>query len=167
MSNSVDVAIVGAGHGGAQAAIMLRQQKFEGTIALIGDEPDFPYERPPLSKEYFAGDKPFERIMIRPEKFWAERDVQMMLGRHVSAIDSEAHQLSFSDGETLYGFRHASSGPAPTLYVSEALDHGGRAVASEPLCGMAQRWTSVPQNTLCKVTAGGVEMVSLEEVRAA
>ena len=73
----------------------------------------------------------------------------------------------FSDGETLYGFRHASSGPAPTLYVSEVLDHGGRAVASEPLCGMAQRWTSVPQDTLCKVTARGFEMVPLESVLAA
>ena len=101
MSNRADIAIVGAGHGGAQAAIMLRQQKFEGSIALIGDEPEFPYERPPLSKEYFAGEKPFERIMIRPEKFWAERDVAMMLGRHVDAIDPEAHRLTFADGETL------------------------------------------------------------------
>ena len=42
-----DVVIVGAGHGGAQAAIMLRQKKFAGTIAVIGDEPEFPYERPP------------------------------------------------------------------------------------------------------------------------
>ncbi|WP_333711964.1 class II glutamine amidotransferase [Yoonia sp.] len=68
---------------------------------------------------------------------------------------------AFSDGETLYGFRHASSGSAPTLYVSAVLDHGGRSVASEPLCGMAQRWTAVPQDTLCKVTAQGVEMVPL------
>ena len=67
-----DVVIVGAGHGGAQAAIALRQQKFGGTIALIGDEPDYPYERPPLSKDYLAGEKPFERIMIRPPAFWAD-----------------------------------------------------------------------------------------------
>jgi NADPH-dependent 2,4-dienoyl-CoA reductase/sulfur reductase-like enzyme len=44
-----DVLIVGAGHGGAQAAIALRQRKFEGTIALLGDEPELPYERPQLS----------------------------------------------------------------------------------------------------------------------
>ncbi|QLC22479.1 FAD-dependent oxidoreductase [Parasphingopyxis sp. CP4] len=116
MINAVDIAIVGAGHGGAQVAIMLRQQKFEGTIALIGDEPEFPYERPPLSKEYFAGDKPFERIMIRPEKFWAERDVKMMLGRHVSAIDADAHQLRFSDGETLgYGSLIWAGGGTPRM----------------------------------------------------
>ena len=67
-----DIVIVGAGHGGAQAAIMLRQLKFEGSIAIVGEEPEIPYERPPLSKEYFAGEKPFERILIRPAKFWAD-----------------------------------------------------------------------------------------------
>ncbi len=65
-----DVLIVGAGHGGAQAAIALRQNKFAGSIAMIGDEPELPYERPPLSKEYLAGDKAFERILIRPAAFW-------------------------------------------------------------------------------------------------
>ena len=61
-----DVLIVGAGHGGAQAAIALRQQKFEGSIAIVGDEPELPYERPPLSKDYLAGAKEFERLLIRP-----------------------------------------------------------------------------------------------------
>ena len=49
-----DVVIVGAGHGGAQCAIALRQAGFEGSVAVIGREPEYPYERPPLSKEYFA-----------------------------------------------------------------------------------------------------------------
>ena len=61
-----DVLIVGAGHAGAQAAIVLRQLKFEGSVGMIGDEPEPPYERPPLSKEYMAGEKTFDRIMIRP-----------------------------------------------------------------------------------------------------
>ncbi|WP_299323808.1 FAD-dependent oxidoreductase [Parasphingopyxis sp.] len=126
MSNRADIAIVGAGHGGAQAAIMLRQQKFEGSIALIGDEPEFPYERPPLSKEYFAGDKPFERIMIRPEKFWAERDVTMMLGRHVDAIDPEAHALTFADGETLeYGTLIWAAGGTPRMLTCPGHDLEG------------------------------------------
>ena len=61
-----DVVIVGAGHGGAQAAIALRQNGFAGSIRVIGREPELPYERPPLSKEYLARDKSFERITIRP-----------------------------------------------------------------------------------------------------
>ena len=51
-----DVLIIGAGHGGAQAAIALRQRGFEGPIGLVGAEPDLPYERPPLSKDYLAGE---------------------------------------------------------------------------------------------------------------
>jgi len=64
MSERYDVLIVGAGHGGAQAALALRQHKYAGSVALLGDEPDPPYERPPLSKEYFSGEKSFERILI-------------------------------------------------------------------------------------------------------
>ena len=99
-----DVVIVGGGHGGAQAAISLRQEKFEGTIAIIGDEPELPYERPPLSKEYFSGDKSFDRILIRPEKFWEERQVAMLLGQRVTAVDPAGHQVTLADGTKIgYG----------------------------------------------------------------
>ena len=109
-----DVVIVGAGHGGAQAAIALRQAKFEGSIAIIGDEPELPYERPPLSKEYFSGEKTFERIMIRPAAFWEERKVEMLLGRRVVSVDGPAHQLVTSDGETIgYGHLIWAAGGAP------------------------------------------------------
>src|SRR3954466_13431262 len=95
---SYDVLIVGAGHGGAQAAIALRQGKFEGTIAVIGDEPELPYERPPLSKEYLAGDKSFDRILIRQPAFWEERQVTMLPGRRVVAVDPAAHHVTTADG---------------------------------------------------------------------
>ena len=96
-----DVLIVGGGHAGAQAAIALRQRKFAGTIAIVGDEPDPPYERPPLSKEYLSGEKPFERILIRPPAFWAERAVDLLLGRRVVAVDATAHSVTLADGSTL------------------------------------------------------------------
>ena len=96
-----DVVIVGAGHAGAQAAIALRQLKFGGSIAVIGDESDYPYERPPLSKEYLAGDKPFERLMIRPAAFWDEREVMMHLGRRVAAVDPSARTVTTEDGATI------------------------------------------------------------------
>jgi NADPH-dependent 2,4-dienoyl-CoA reductase/sulfur reductase-like enzyme len=93
-----DVVIVGTGHGGAQAAIALRQHGHEGSILMIGRDDAPPYERPPLSKEYLAGDKGFERIMIRPEKFWAEKDITLRLGAAVTAMDAAAHRLTLSDG---------------------------------------------------------------------
>jgi 3-phenylpropionate/trans-cinnamate dioxygenase ferredoxin reductase subunit len=99
-----DILIVGAGHGGAQAAIALRQQGFGGSIALLGAEPELPYERPPLSKDYLAGEKAFERILIRPAAFWAEREVAMLPGRTVTRVDAAARRVSCADGES-FGYR--------------------------------------------------------------
>lgn len=96
-----NVLIVGAGHGGAQTAIALRQHGFEGTVALLGDEPDLPYERPPLSKEYLAGEKPFERLLIRPAAFWSERRVDLLPGRKVVAVQPAARRVRASDGEEI------------------------------------------------------------------
>ncbi|HZG09590.1 MAG TPA: FAD-dependent oxidoreductase [Allosphingosinicella sp.] len=96
-----DIAIVGTGHAGAQAAIQLRQLGFAGSIGLIGAEPELPYERPPLSKEYLAGDRPFERMLIRPAAFWAERAVALLPGRRIVAVDAEAKRLHDDAGESL------------------------------------------------------------------
>jgi 3-phenylpropionate/trans-cinnamate dioxygenase ferredoxin reductase subunit len=99
-----DCLIVGAGHGGAQAAIALRGAGFAGTIGLLGREPELPYERPPLSKEYFAGDKPFERILLRPADYWATKDVTMLLGKTVTSLDAQAQTVTCGTGETIgYG----------------------------------------------------------------
>lgn len=99
-----EVLIAGAGHGGAQAAIMLRQRKFAGTIAMLGEEREIPYERPPLSKDYLSGEKTFERILIRPAAFWHERDIAMLTARRVVAVDPVAHTVMTEAGETI-GYR--------------------------------------------------------------
>lgn len=104
MAEWYDVLIVGGGHAGAQAAIALRQQKFAGSIAIVGEEAELPYERPPLSKEYLGGDKPFERILIRPAAFWQDRDVALLLGRRVVRVDAAAHCVTTHDGATV-GYR--------------------------------------------------------------
>ncbi|KTE16425.1 hypothetical protein ATE76_01775 [Sphingopyxis sp. H093] len=93
--------IVGAGHGGAQVAVMLRTQKFEGSIAIVGEEPELPYERPPLSKKYFAGEKEFERIQLRPAKYWDEREVTMLLGERVVSVDPVGHIVTTDDGKAI------------------------------------------------------------------
>ncbi len=99
-----DVVIVGAGHGGAQCAIALRQNGFEGTIKMIGREPEPPYERPPLSKEYFAREKTFDRLYIRPPEFWPEKGVELHLGTEVMAVDADGRQLTLSNGSSVeYG----------------------------------------------------------------
>lgn len=118
-----DIVIVGAGHAGAQAAIALRQRKFDGTIALIGDEPELPYERPPLSKEYLAQDKPFERILLRPAAFWDEKQVAMIPGTRIVSVDPAAHQVTSQDGETIgYGTLIWATGGAPRRLVCAGHD---------------------------------------------
>jgi len=71
---------------------------------MLGRDSEPPYERPPLSKEYLSGDKPFERIMIRPEKFWADKDVTLRLGAAVSEVDWMAHEVVLTSGERI-GYR--------------------------------------------------------------
>ena len=111
-----DVVIVGGGHGGAQAAVALRTQKFAGTIAIVGDEPELPYERPPLSKEYFAGEKEFERIQLRPAKYWDEREVRLLLGTRVVGVDPAARTVVTDGGETIgYGKLVWATGGSPRM----------------------------------------------------
>jgi 3-phenylpropionate/trans-cinnamate dioxygenase ferredoxin reductase component len=100
-----EVIIVGAGHGGAQAAVVLRQQGFEGSILMIGRESEPPYERPPLSKDYLAKDKPFERLYIRPPHFWVEKGIELRLSTEVISVDPAAHTVTLSDGSTI-GYDH-------------------------------------------------------------
>jgi 3-phenylpropionate/trans-cinnamate dioxygenase ferredoxin reductase component len=121
-----DVLIVGAGHGGAQAGIALRQLHFTGSIALVGKEPELPYERPPLSKEYLAGDKAFERLLIRPAAFWAERDVTLRLGCAAAAVDPGARRVTFADGETAaYGKLVWAAGGEPRRLACTGGDLAG------------------------------------------
>lgn len=99
-----DVVIVGAGQGGAYAAIQLRQLGFEGTIALVGRESEPPYERPPLSKEYMLGDKTWERLLIRPADFWEGKGIDLVLNAEVTSVDPAAKTVTLQDGRTIgYG----------------------------------------------------------------
>lgn len=102
--DSADIVIVGSGHGAAQAAIALRQQGHDRAIVMISRDRTPPYERPPLSKEYLAGEKPLERIMIRKPEFWSERGIELELGANVSEVDPQAHEVMLGDGRRI-GYR--------------------------------------------------------------
>ncbi|WP_068083990.1 NAD(P)/FAD-dependent oxidoreductase [Novosphingobium rosa] len=95
------VLIVGAGHAGAQVAVALRQRGFEGTIAIVGDEPEPPYERPPLSKDYLSGDKSFERILIRPVEFWSQKKIDLVLGVKVVRVNPKESTVVLDNGKAL------------------------------------------------------------------
>ncbi len=81
------VVIVGAGQAGAQAAASLRAEGYGGPIALIGEEPHLPYQRPPLSKKFLAGELDAERLLIKPAEFYAQAAVDVRLETCATAID--------------------------------------------------------------------------------
>ncbi|HEX8307168.1 MAG TPA: FAD-dependent oxidoreductase [Allosphingosinicella sp.] len=121
-----DIVIVGAGHAGAQAAVQLRQLGFQGSMALVGAEAEPPYERPPLSKEYLAGEKEFERMLARPQAFWTERGIELILGTTVTAVDPEAKILtSLGGGRLGYGTLIWATGGDPRRLGCEGGDLAG------------------------------------------
>ncbi|WP_339703757.1 FAD-dependent oxidoreductase [uncultured Sphingosinicella sp.] len=109
-----DVVIVGGGHGGAAAASSLRLRKFDGTIAIAGDERELPYDRPPLSKEYLLGEKSWDRLPFKTAEKWQEADVTLLQGHRVVSVDADAHVLTTADGRTIsYGTLIWSAGGTP------------------------------------------------------
>ena len=95
------IVIAGAGHAAGQAAVSLRQGGFPGRIIMIGEEPYLPYQRPPLSKKFLAGELEIQRLHIRQERFYAEHDVDVRLATRVEEIERAQQSVLLSDGSRL------------------------------------------------------------------
>ena len=121
-----DVLIIGAGHGGAQTAIALRNEGFVGSIGIIGDEPELPYERPPLSKDYLSGDKPFERIQMRPAGYWQDKQLELLLGQRVKRVVADEGAVILADGTAIgYGQLVWAAGGDPRKLSCPGYDLAG------------------------------------------
>jgi 3-phenylpropionate/trans-cinnamate dioxygenase ferredoxin reductase subunit len=93
--------IVGGGLAGAKAAETLREEGFDGGVVLLSDEPEPPYERPPLSKGYLLGDDERDKAFVHPEPWYGEHDIELRLGTRVTALDPAAHEVELDGGERL------------------------------------------------------------------
>jgi len=93
--------IVGASHAGVSLALQLRREGWEGPIQLVGAEKELPYHRPPLSKELLSGQKELDAIRLRPEKIYADNDIELLLGTTALKIDKEQRSLQLHDGRVL------------------------------------------------------------------
>jgi 3-phenylpropionate/trans-cinnamate dioxygenase ferredoxin reductase subunit len=100
MSQAQTHLIVGAGHAGAKAAEALREEGFDGRIVLIGLEPEQPYERPPLSKDYLRGESPREKTRVHPAGFYRDGEIELRTESTVERIDTDAREV-VADGERI------------------------------------------------------------------
>jgi 3-phenylpropionate/trans-cinnamate dioxygenase ferredoxin reductase subunit len=98
---SGDVVVVGASLAGATAAMTLRELGHDGRIVLVGDEPELPYERPPLSKEYLLGTRQPEQLLLRRPTDYDELGIELRLGVAARGLDAPARQVVLADGQHL------------------------------------------------------------------
>ena len=89
--------IVGAALAGAKAAETLREEGFDGRVVLVGNEPERPYERPPLSKDYLRGESEREAAYVHPVAFYEEKDVELRTETTVTAVDVAAREVVIGD----------------------------------------------------------------------
>lgn len=107
------IIIIGAGHAAGQAAASLRQEKYEGPITIIGDERHIPYQRPPLSKQYLSGEQGIERVYLRPEKFYSDKNVEVRTNTRVTNIDPAAQEVHIGDEVLHYDELILATGSRP------------------------------------------------------
>jgi 3-phenylpropionate/trans-cinnamate dioxygenase ferredoxin reductase subunit len=99
------VVIVGAGHAGVQVAASLREEGFEGAIALLSAEPHLPYQRPPLSKAFLKGAMEADGLPLRAAQFYQDKGVDLLLGEEAAGIARSAQQVELASGRRL-DYRH-------------------------------------------------------------
>jgi len=101
MTSDRTFVIVGAALAGAKAAETLRAEGFDGRVVLIGAEPERPYERPPLSKDYLRGESGRDKVYVHEEDFYASQEIELLVGRTVTRLDTPARRVTLDDGQAL------------------------------------------------------------------
>jgi len=123
---SEKIVIVGAGHCAGQLAARLRAEGFEGEVVLVGEERHVPYQRPPLSKQFVAGEVDVDRVHLRPADFYASQNVALELGSRAVAIDRGAHTVTLADGRSLgYDKLVLATGARPRALPVPGVDLAG------------------------------------------
>jgi 3-phenylpropionate/trans-cinnamate dioxygenase ferredoxin reductase subunit len=101
MSLISSIVIVGAGHAGVQAAASLRDDGYQGELTLVGDEPELPYQRPPLSKAFLKGEVELDGLPLRAEAFFHGHTIELAFGDKAIGIDRAEHMLELASGATI------------------------------------------------------------------
>jgi 3-phenylpropionate/trans-cinnamate dioxygenase ferredoxin reductase subunit len=168
--------IVGASLAGATAAATLRENGFDGNITLVGAEPQPPYERPPLSKQYLRGETPFAKALVRPATFYDDHRIEALLGVHATRVEPAERTVDLETGRSVRydklllatGVRNRQP-PIPGLELEGVLDlrSVGDADALRRHIAAGRRAVVIGMGFIgCEVAASlrqmGVEVVAIE-----
>lgn len=113
------IVVVGAGQAGSSLCAKLRGLGFDGEITVIGREPVLPYQRPPLSKKYLMGEMPVERLLLRPDSYYADAQITMRTGAEVLQIDRGAKRVKIGSDEIAYDALALTTGSTPRRLPAE------------------------------------------------
>lgn len=126
MSDIETIVIVGAGLAAATAAETLRGDGFEGRVVMLGDEPQVPYLRPPLSKDYLRGESAPEAAFVQPVDWYAGQRIELRTSTRVTAVDPVARTVAVADGDRLgYDRLLLATGSSPRRLVAPGADMTG------------------------------------------
>ncbi len=126
MTTPESVIIVGAGLAGTSAAQTLREEGFEGRIVLLGDEPELPYDRPPLSKRYLTGEASRSQVHLHEATFYTDHDIGLRTGTRVADLDLPSSQVALETGERLpFDRLLLATGASPRHLQVPGADLGG------------------------------------------
>jgi 3-phenylpropionate/trans-cinnamate dioxygenase ferredoxin reductase component len=118
--------LIGGGLAGAKAAETLRSEGFEGRVVLVAEEPEVPYERPPLSKGYLLGSDEREKARVHEPGWYAENDVDLRTGTRVTALDVAGRRVELDSGESVpYDKLLLATGSSPRRISVPGADLGG------------------------------------------
>jgi 3-phenylpropionate/trans-cinnamate dioxygenase ferredoxin reductase subunit len=105
--------VIGAGQAGAEVASKLRDEGYDDRILLIGQENYLPYQRPPLSKKYMAGEMALERLFLRPQEFYQDKNIELNIGKSAYQIDPNKQKVEFNGGSLHYDHLVLATGSKP------------------------------------------------------
>lgn len=137
------IVVAGAGQAAAAFAAKLRQLDEDCAITLIGEEPVLPYQRPPLSKSYMTGEMTLDRLLLRPEQWYADNSITCMTGETITGIDRQQKTVATANGETLaYDKLLLATGSTPRHLPAEI---GGDLAGVHVLRSVADADTMAPE----------------------
>ncbi len=120
------IVIIGGGQAAGQAAASFRQAGYEDELIILGEEPFPPYQRPPLSKQYLSGELPLERVYVRAEKFYRDKNIEIRTSTRVDSINPAAGTVTTSSvDEVAYDKLLIATGSRPRILKMPGSDLEG------------------------------------------